>query len=111
MYYDDLTNTELRTYHNYAQIDSVSVCLAWMQASKLFEVQSLGNNVYKIYPLFYVDKITCTEPNVKVLDNKCVILIETETTASSQTYINYKENCNNNNSSPTIRRYTFNWCL
>lgn len=94
MYYDDLTNNELQTYHNYAQMDSVSVCLAWMQASKLFEVQSLGNNVYKIYPLFYVDKITCTEANVKILDNKCVILIETEDTASSQTYINFISNQN-----------------
>ena len=113
MYYDDLTNTELRTYHHYAQMDSISACLSYMQNSDLFKVQSLGNNVYKIYPLFYIDEIRCNESNAKILDNKCVILIETENTASSQTYINFiskqndgiiyqYDNTNRNNTSSTI---------
>ena len=85
MYFTDLTNEELQLYHKIAKMDSVSLDLELMQGSSLFKVQSLGNNLYKIYPLFYVDEITCNADNVKVLDNKCVILLEKTT----PTFINF----------------------
>ena len=88
MYYNDLKNAELRTYHHYTKIEGFNISLSSMQNSKLFKVENIGNDLYKIYPLFYVDEIRCNMSNVKILDNKCVILHETET-SSNQTYISF----------------------
>ena len=94
MYFTNLTNEELQLYHKITSLDSVSLDLTLMQESSLFNVNNLGNNIYKIIPLFYVDEITCNEDNVKILDNKCIILQE----QTNPTFINFITNNETNSS-------------
>lgn len=73
MYFTDITNPELQSYSTDI-VDTFSISLTRALTSKLFKVETIiSNKLYKIYPLFYCDRIESSNPDDKVLSNRLVI--------------------------------------
>lgn len=87
MYYTDITNKELQYFHN-KKVNSFTIGLTDLLIHKLFKKVQVTDNIYKIFPLFYCDEILSTNPNDKILENKCIICIKKE----KETYFTFKTN-------------------
>ena len=80
MYFTDITNPELHSYSTDI-VDTFSISLTRALTSKLFKVETIiSNKLYKIYPLFYCDKIQSSNPDDKVLSNRLVICSKNNST-------------------------------
>lgn len=85
MYFTDISNEELQTYQKEV-IDTFSISLTDALTSSLFKIETISvGSIYKIYPLFYCDKITSSNKSDKVLENKCIIVNKTDT----ETYLKF----------------------
>ena len=52
--------------------------------SDLFKIEEIiSNKIYRIFPLFYCENITSTNPYDKILSNKCIICQKSENTVLS----------------------------
>ena len=71
MYYSNITNKELQAFHPITA-HNFTVSLTDLLTSPLFKVESMGD-LYRIVPLFYTGKITSTNPEDKILDDKLII--------------------------------------
>ena len=78
MYYDNLNNSELQLFHQIITARDMSVSLTEILSSDLFKKIRFDNNIVKIFPLFYAEKIETDSTIAKVLDNKCIITSITE---------------------------------
>lgn len=73
MYFSNITNSELVKYHNTIK-NNFELPFSEMISSSLFKVETIiSNKLYKVYPLFYCEKITSTNPNDEIMENKCII--------------------------------------
>ena len=90
MYYSDISNSELQQFHN-QKVQNFTIKLSDALTSPLFKIEEvIAGNVYKIYPLFYANEITSTNPNDKILDNKCIICQkQTDENTNKETYFSF----------------------
>ena len=73
MYFSDITNSELVKYHNTIK-NNFELPFSEMISSAMFKVETIiSNKLYKVYPLFYCEGITSTNPNDEIMENKCII--------------------------------------
>ena len=80
MYFTDITNPELQSYSTDI-VDTFSISLTRALTSKLFKVETIiSDKLYKIYPLFYCDRIESSNPDDKVLSNRLVICSKNNST-------------------------------
>lgn len=74
MYFSNISDKELQ-YFKGLKIPNFSISLTEMLTSKLFKIETIiAGNLYKIYPLFYTNKIISSNPDDNILDNKCLIV-------------------------------------
>lgn len=78
MYFKDITDEELQFFHG-LKVPNFSITLTDVLTSDLFKKEVIiADSIYKIYPLFYCDTISSTNPNDKILENKCIICNKTD---------------------------------
>ena len=72
MFFTNLQNNELGLYHKSIFAKDMSLSLTDILNSDMFKVVP-HNGLYKIFPLFYCENISCNNKEVKILENKCII--------------------------------------
>ena len=84
MYYDNITNEELQYFHgllvpNFTiKLSDVLHKTSNVFDNKLFKIEEIiSDKLYRIYPLFYTGKITSSNPNDKIIDDKVIIANKT----------------------------------
>lgn len=87
MYFSNIHNPELQHFHGTVGVD-FTISLTNILESNLFEIEDLGNNIYRVFPLFYCEKIISSNSEDKILDNRCLILIKQD----NETYISFMTN-------------------
>ena len=93
MYYSDISSDELRIFHKMQGVD-FSISLTDLLNSDLFKVETIiENELYRVYPLFYCDNITSSNPDDKILDTRCLILLKNE----HETFLSFRTNKDNPN--------------
>ena len=93
MYFDDITNEELQYYHG-LKVPNFTIKLTDVLHktsntfdNKLFKIEEITTDkLYRIYPLFNTGRITSSNPNDKIIDDK-VILAEKTTDTTYLTFI------------------------
>ena len=74
MYFTDITNPELQYFHRLNAPYNFNLSLSKILTSDLFIVETIiTDSIYRIYPMFYCNEITSTNPDDKILENKCII--------------------------------------
>jgi len=86
MFFTNITDPVLQYFKN-IKVRSFSISLTQMLSSDIFVTENVGNNIYRVFPLFYVDEITSTNPNDKILGSKGLII-----DSSVQSYYNFINN-------------------
>ena len=72
MYYKDITDEELQYFHGLT-VPNFTITLTDLLESDLFKIETIKENLYKIYPLFYTGEITTNNPNDVVIDDQVII--------------------------------------
>ena len=68
-YYTNIANEELQYFHG-LQVKNFTIKLSDINTSWLFKIEEIiEDSIYKIYPLFYTQEITSSNPDDKILDN------------------------------------------
>ena len=97
MYYSNITNKELQEFHK-VFVPNFTIKLTDALTSGLFKVDTIiSDSIYKIYPLFYTNEITSSNPNDNILDNQCIICEK----LTKETYLTFISNPND-----TIKDYS-----
>ena len=74
MYFGNIASDELKQFHHTIKNNFSMVLSDVFSQTNLFKIEEIvADNLYKIYPLFYCDTITSTNPNDEILDNKCIV--------------------------------------
>ena len=92
MYFSNIGDSELLPFHNTVSTD-FSISLTDLLVSDLFKVEQITNSIYRVYPLFYANVINSSNPNDKILNNRCLILHKME----HETYLSFLNNEHENN--------------
>ena len=88
MYYTDITNPELQQYHGLL-VPNFTIKLTDLLTSDLFKVETvITDSIYKVFPLFYTNKIISSNPIDKILENKCLICKK----ETDETYVTFISN-------------------
>ena len=78
MYFTDITNPELQYFHG-INARNFNISLSEMLSSDLFIVETIiTDSIYRIYPIFYSQQIISSNPDDKILENKCIIANKTD---------------------------------
>ena len=78
MYFTNISNEELQRFHGIIK-NNLNINLVDVEDNPLFDCKKT-EDLIRIYPLFYTDRIESTNENDNVLDNKCIICeLNTET--------------------------------
>ena len=86
MFYSDITNKELQYFHNLT-VPNFSIKLTDILTSGLFKKETIiADSIYKVYPLFYCKEISSTNPDDRILENKCIICEK----KTSETYFTFR---------------------
>jgi len=86
MYFDNIANRELQMFHR-VLVPNFTITLTDLLTSDLFRKETIiADSIYRIYPLFYCNEITSTNPDDKILDTQCLICRKT----GDETYITFK---------------------
>ena len=73
MYYSNIMNEELQYFRNLTG-PNFTIKLSDLLSSDLFHKEEIiSDKMYRIYPLFYCNEITSSNPNDKILENKALI--------------------------------------
>lgn len=73
MYFTNINDAELSLFHKTVQ-NNLNITLPYVLTSPMFKIEEIiENKLYKVYPLFYCEKIVSSNSNDKILDNKCII--------------------------------------
>ena len=84
-YYSNIANQELQYFHQLL-VKNFTIKLTDVLTSGLFKVETIiADSIYKIYPLFYSNTITSSNPDDRILDNRCIICNKKE----KETYITF----------------------
>ena len=92
MYFSNIANEELQHFHKTAGAD-FSMSLTQILSSDLFSKESLGNNIYRIYPMFYCRQIISSNDIDKIIDNRCLIVTQKD----QETYLSFITNDDKSN--------------
>lgn len=93
MYFSNIVNSELQHFHAFSGAD-FSMSLTDVLNSDLFKVEEIINdNFYRIYPLFYCEKIISSNSKDIILDTHCIILEKT----GNETYLSFITDENKDN--------------
>ena len=85
-YYTNISNPELYYFHQ-IPVKNFTIKLGDILTSGLFKTEEIiEDTIYKIYPLFYTQEITSSNPDDKILDNKCVLCTPHE---NKETYLTF----------------------
>jgi hypothetical protein len=92
VYFTDITNTELQYFHD-LKVPNFNIKLTDIlhQTSNVFDnglfkiEEVISGSIYKIFPLFYTKEISSSNPNDKILENKCIICQK----KTSETFITF----------------------
>ena len=84
MYYGNKNDDELAYFHKKIKA-GFSISLTDLLTNTLFNVEDMGNSIYRVYPLFYSDRITSSNVNDVILDTRCIILHQ----ESYETYLTF----------------------
>ena len=80
MYFGNISDSELSQYHNEVN-NNFDMPLIDILTSNLFKIETIiTNKIYKVYPLFYCEKLASSNPNDYLLDNKCIVCEKKDTT-------------------------------
>ena len=71
MYFTNISNRELQRFHKVVK-NNFNINLVDVEDNPLFVVEKM-DELMRIYPLFYTDKIESSNSNDKVLGNQCII--------------------------------------
>ena len=71
MYFTNISNNELQQFHEQVKVN-LKVRIEDLTNYPFIKTENM-DDILKIYPLFYVDKIESTNSNDKVFENKCII--------------------------------------
>ena len=75
MYFSNINDAELNQFHG-KSIINMDTSLEEILTSSLFKVETIRSGIlWRIYPLFYCESITSSNPDDRILDNKCIICI------------------------------------
>ena len=73
MYYTNIGNKDLEPFHD-LRIPNFSITLTDLLTSGLFKVETIiTSKLYRIYPLFYTGTINSSNPDDKIIEDKCII--------------------------------------
>jgi hypothetical protein len=88
-YYTNIANKDLQYFHQ-IPVKNFTIKLSDINTSWLFKIDEIiEDSIYKIYPLFYTQEIKSSNPNDKILDNRCIICTEQE---NKETYLTFISN-------------------
>ena len=83
MYFTNISNDNVAMFHNKILVNA-NLRLTEVLNSNLFKIEEIiSNKIYRIFPLFYCENITSTNPYDKILSNKCIICQKSENTVLS----------------------------
>lgn len=92
MYFSSINNSELKQFHKVVPYN-FNMSLTDALSSDLFHIETIiPNTLYRIYLLFYCEKITSSNVNDVILENKCIICNKTD----EETYFNFISDDNDN---------------
>ena len=80
--YESITDKELVFFHRKINC-TLSIELEEVHDNPLFIVDSINESFYKIIPLFNCEEIISSNPEDRILENKCIICIPAENTIFS----------------------------
>ena len=72
MYYSNITNSEIQYFHGLTA-PNFTITLTQLLESDLFKIETLKENTYKIYPLFYTETIDTNNPEDTVIDDQVIL--------------------------------------
>ena len=85
MYFSNIVNEEIQHFHRITGAD-FTMSLSDILTSDLFKVEPIiENKIYRIYPLFYCNKVISSNVNDKLMENRCLILQKEE----KETYLSF----------------------
>jgi len=88
MYYSNILHPELQQFHKII-VPNFTIKLTDILTSDLFKVETIiTGSIYRIYPLFYANEITSSNPDDNILDTQCIVCQKT----SDETYITFISN-------------------
>lgn len=73
MYDNNLNGKELCEFHNKVKINKSYRLSEVFNNNPLFKIVQITNNIYKIFPLFYCDKIISSNEEDRIIENKYII--------------------------------------
>ena len=97
MYYSNITNPEIQFFHGLTvpnftiKLSDILHKTGDVFDNKLFQVEQITDNIYRIVPMFYCEEITATNNKDRILDDQCIIAHQEET----ETYITFTGDANN----------------
>ena len=86
MYFSNITNSEIQYFHGLTA-PNFTITLTQLLESDLFKVETIKENLYKIYPLFYTETITTNNPNDIVIDDQVILCQKQEEKETFLTFI------------------------
>ena len=72
IYYHNITNSEIQYFHGLTA-PNFTITLTQLLESDLFKIETLKENTYKIYPLFYTETIDTNNPEDTVIDDQVIL--------------------------------------
>ena len=72
IYYSNITNSEIQYFHGLTA-PNFTITLTQLLESDLFKIETLKENTYKIYPLFYTTTIDTNNPEDTVIDDQVIL--------------------------------------
>ena len=92
MYFSDVADLELKQFHKVIPYN-FNISLTKALSSDLFHIETIiQNKLYRIFPLFYCEKITSSNPEDIILENKGIICNKN----SKETFFNFISDDNDN---------------
>ena len=75
MYFSNISDIELAQYHQKVETHFTRTLETITDETEpnLFKIEEITDTILKIYPMFYCDKITSSNPNDKIINNRCII--------------------------------------
>ena len=93
MYFSNIGDKELKPFHKDESVD-ITISLTEILSSDLFQVETIiTDSLYRVFPLFYCNTITSSNPTDKILNNQCLILQKME----HETYLSFSPISHENN--------------
>ena len=92
MYFSSINNSEVKEFHKVIPYN-FNLSLTDILSSDLFYIETIvPDSVFRIYLLFYCHKITSSNPEDIIMENKCIVCSKSDT----ETYFNFISDDNDN---------------